>query len=220
MVAVEIMLHHLHRLELLETCFFGNLVLALVGIMLEMAHVGDIADVAHLVAEMAQIAEEDVESDGGTGVSQMAVAVHRRAAHVHAYPLRMYGAEQFLAARQGVVDGQIILFYHFFRITTVECQNLSSRAAFMATLPARLFMRYPSGLCHERVGDAAVVGVAVVDGMFLGDFAESLFIFLHVVADSEEQIFHIFGSHDDTALHACLGSVGSHSDEVEVELTG
>ena len=49
-VVVEIMLHHFHRFETFETRFLGDLVFARIGVMLEMAHVGDVAHIAHLVA--------------------------------------------------------------------------------------------------------------------------------------------------------------------------
>ena len=50
MIAVGVELCYLHRLELLQACLLLNLVVALVGIMLQVAHVGNVANVAHLVA--------------------------------------------------------------------------------------------------------------------------------------------------------------------------
>ena len=49
-IAVGIVLCDLHGLELLQTCFLLDLVVALVGVVLEMAHIGDVAHVANLVA--------------------------------------------------------------------------------------------------------------------------------------------------------------------------
>ena len=66
--------------------------------MLEVAHVGDIADVAHLIALMLEIAEEEVEGDGGTGVAQMGIAIDGGAADVHADAAFMKGTEEFLLA--------------------------------------------------------------------------------------------------------------------------
>ena len=51
-----------------------------------MANVGDIAHVAHLIPQMGQVSEEDVESDGGAGVAEMCVAVDRRTADIHSDP--------------------------------------------------------------------------------------------------------------------------------------
>ena len=56
--AVGVVLRHLHRLELFQSGLLGNLVLALVSVVLQMAHVGDVADVAHLVAQVLEVAEE------------------------------------------------------------------------------------------------------------------------------------------------------------------
>ena len=44
------MLRNLHRLELFELRLLGNLVLAFVGIVLEVTNVSYVAHVAHLVA--------------------------------------------------------------------------------------------------------------------------------------------------------------------------
>jgi len=54
------------------------------GILLQMSHVGDIAHVAHFIADVGQIAEKHIESDGRTCMSQMSVTIDGRAAHVHA----------------------------------------------------------------------------------------------------------------------------------------
>ena len=48
------MLYHFHRLELLETCFFLYLVFAVVGIVFEMTHIGDIAYVSHFITAVFQ----------------------------------------------------------------------------------------------------------------------------------------------------------------------
>ncbi len=111
-VAVEIILHHFHRLKLLYAGFFRYLVLALVGVMLEMAHVGDVAHIAHLVAEMSQIAEHHVERDGRTGMSEMAVAIDRRAADIHAHAPLMDRTEQLFAAGKRIIDCQIVGFHN------------------------------------------------------------------------------------------------------------
>ncbi len=49
-VAVEVVLHHFHGLKLFEPGFLGHFVLTVVGIMFEMAYIGDIAHISHLVA--------------------------------------------------------------------------------------------------------------------------------------------------------------------------
>ena len=67
-----------------------------------MAHVGDVAHVAHLVPEVAQQLLQHVVGYARAGVAQMGVAVHRRAAHVHSHATLVDRGEQFLAAGKGV----------------------------------------------------------------------------------------------------------------------
>ena len=55
-VAVGVVLHHFHRLELLEARFLSDLIFAFVRVVLQVSHISDIADVTHLVAKMLQIA--------------------------------------------------------------------------------------------------------------------------------------------------------------------
>ena len=95
MVAVGVVLGHLHGFELFEAGFLCNLVLALVGIVLEVSDVGDVADVAHLVADVHQIAVEHVEGDGRAGVAEVSVAIDGGAADVHADTAFVDGAEKF-----------------------------------------------------------------------------------------------------------------------------
>ena len=110
-VAVEIILHHFHRLELLETRFLCYLILAVVGVMLEMAYIGDVADIAHLVAEMLQIALHDVECYRRTCVTEMTVAIDRRSADIHADKSLMERPERFLVSGESVIYRQIVGFH-------------------------------------------------------------------------------------------------------------
>ena len=85
MVAVGVVLCHFHGLQLLEACLLGDFVLALIGIVLQVAHIGDVAHVTHLVTQLLQVAEEHVKRDGRPRVSQVRVTIDRRAAHIHAH---------------------------------------------------------------------------------------------------------------------------------------
>ena len=69
MVAGEVVLDDLHRLQLLQTSLLSDLVLALIGIVLEVTYVGDITHIAHLVPQMREVAEEDIEGDRWAGMS-------------------------------------------------------------------------------------------------------------------------------------------------------
>ena len=99
MIAVEVMLHHLHRFELFEASLLCHLVLAFIGIMFQVTHIGDVAHISHLIAQMIQIPVKDIECDSRACVSQMTVAVHSGAAHIHSHTIGMDGFENLLCTR-------------------------------------------------------------------------------------------------------------------------
>ena len=101
--AVGVVLCHLHGFELFEACFLGYLVLALIGIVLKVSHIGDVAHIAHLVAKVLEVTEHEVKGDGGTGMAQMSIAINGGTAHIHAHMSGVDRGEQFLAARQRIV---------------------------------------------------------------------------------------------------------------------
>ena len=170
MVTVEIVLHHLHRLELLKTRLLGDFILALVGIMLKMADIGNVAHIAHLVAKMGKIAVKYVECDGRTRMAEMSVAIHRRATHIHAHSTLMYRLEELLCTVQAIVDEQILLYHR------------KNRLGF------------------ERVGDVVVaVGRSTaIYGTTLLDNTKCILEALDIVAKGKEKILGILRSHDDT----------------------
>ncbi len=104
MVAVGVVLCHLHGLKVLETGLLRDFVLAFVSIVLKVTHVGDVANIAHFVAEMFQISENQVESDGWTGVTQVRIAINGGTADIHAHVRGVEGFKRLLAAREAVVD--------------------------------------------------------------------------------------------------------------------
>ena len=102
-VALRIVVRHLHRFELLEARLLGDLVLALVGIVLQMAHIRDVAHVAHLVTQRLEVTEQQVERHGRTGVTQMRIAVDRRSADIHPDASGRQRLELLLAAGERIV---------------------------------------------------------------------------------------------------------------------
>lgn len=110
-IAVKVVLYHLHRLKALKAGFLGYLVLSVIGVMFEVAYIGDIAHVSHLIAEMAEITEYYIEGDGRPGVAEVSVAIYRRAAHIHPYASFMDRSKRFFLARERVIDGQVVLFH-------------------------------------------------------------------------------------------------------------
>ena len=105
-VTLGVVVGHLHRLQLLKAGLLGDFILAFVGIVLEVAYVGDVAHVAHLVAQRAEVAEQQIERDGGTGVTQVGIAIDRRAADIHTYTTFGQGRKLLLAACQRIVKGK------------------------------------------------------------------------------------------------------------------
>lgn len=102
-------LDDLHRFECLQTGFLGDLVLALVGIVLQVSGIGDVAHIAHLVTQEGKIPEYHIERHEGATVAQVHVGIHRRAAYVHAHPAFDRGNETFLFAREGIVHPEFVL---------------------------------------------------------------------------------------------------------------
>ena len=80
--------------------------------MLQMAHIGDVAHIAHLVTEVFQIAEKNIKRDGRTGMSQMGIAINGRSANIHTYMRSMQRLEALLLPMQGIVN-QKCLFHIF-----------------------------------------------------------------------------------------------------------
>ena len=113
-VAVGVVLRHLHRFQLFQAGFLGNFVFALVGILFQMPHVGNVAHIAHLVAQMLQIAKQEVEGNPRPGMAQMRVAIDRGAAHIHTHLRGMQGFKQLFAPMQRIVEHQLI-FHHYVR---------------------------------------------------------------------------------------------------------
>ena len=101
-VAQGIGLHDLHRLQLLQAGLLRNLVLAFVGVMLQVPHVRDVADIAHLVAQVAEEFAQHVIGHARTGMAEVGVAIDGRAADIHAHMAGMDRLEKFLAAGQRI----------------------------------------------------------------------------------------------------------------------
>lgn len=104
MVTDEIVLYDLHRLQLIQTGFLGYLVLAVVGIMLEMSYIGDVTHIAHFVALMEQVAEQHVKCDGRASMTEMSVAIDSGSADIHAYTALMQRLEKLLGAGECVIQ--------------------------------------------------------------------------------------------------------------------
>ena len=90
-------------LQLLEARLLGDLVLPLVGVVLQVPHIRYVAHVTHLVAAGLQVAEHEVERHRRPGVPQVRVAVDRGAADIHAHAAGNQRFENLLARGERIV---------------------------------------------------------------------------------------------------------------------
>ena len=111
-ITVGIILRYLHRLKLFEPCFLRNFVLALVCIVFQVAHIGDIPHVAHLVSEVLQVTEKDVEGYRRTRMAEMRVAIDGRSAHIHSHVWCVKRLKAFFLTRQRIINKQCL--FHIF----------------------------------------------------------------------------------------------------------
>ncbi len=109
MIAVGIILCYLHRLQLLQSCLLLNLVVAFVGIMLKMPHIGDVSHVAHLIAKVLQVTEHEVECYCRTCMSEMRIAIYRRTAYIHTHIGSMERFETLFLPCEGIVNKKCLL---------------------------------------------------------------------------------------------------------------
>jgi hypothetical protein len=83
-----------------------DLVLALVGVVEQVPHVGDVHHLAHLEALDLEPAPQRVGEDVRAEVADVRPPVDGRSAVVHAHHARLEGLEGLLATGQGVVDDE------------------------------------------------------------------------------------------------------------------
>ena len=103
-----ILLRHLHGLQLIEAGPFGHAVFAVVE---QVAYVGDVAHIAHAVADVQQIAINDIETDKSAAVAEVYFVINRRAADIHAYMAVLHGAKSFFLSCGAVVQLQVVLHF-------------------------------------------------------------------------------------------------------------
>ncbi len=108
MVAVGVVLHNFHGFHLLQACLFSYLILARISVVLKVPHVGDVAHVTNLIAQVLQVAVHQIEGDGRAGVAQMRIPIYRGTAHIQAHMRRAHGFKNFLSARQRIVEAYFV----------------------------------------------------------------------------------------------------------------
>ena len=97
MVTLSVVVSNLHRLQLLQTSLLCDLILTLVGVVLEVTNVGDVANIAYLIARSLQVAEQQVECNRWAGMSQMGITINGRTTYIHAYTALIDGLKRLLA---------------------------------------------------------------------------------------------------------------------------
>jgi hypothetical protein len=122
--------------KLLQPGALGDLVLAFVHIVHQVAHVGDVAHVAHLVAHVREPAVEHIEGEEAAHVAQVHIAVHGRSAHVQSHMGRTQGNELLLLPRErvGEVERSFLQVGHGFgtpaKVAGTERRQLRARAGY------------------------------------------------------------------------------------------
>ena len=122
MIAVGVILCYLHRLKLFEACLLLNLVVTLVGIMLKVTHISDVTHIAHLISEMLEITEKDIECNSRTGMSKVRIAIYCWSADIHSDIWRMYRFETLLLSAERVIN-QKCLFHFYPCIINIRLQK-------------------------------------------------------------------------------------------------
>jgi methenyltetrahydromethanopterin cyclohydrolase len=88
-------LGNFHGFELGDLCPFGHPVFAIIG---KVAHIGNIAHIAYLIAKVKQIPIYYVKTGKSPAIAQMDIAIDGWAADIHAYVLGGNGCENLFFA--------------------------------------------------------------------------------------------------------------------------
>ena len=74
---------------------------------------------------MLEVAEEDVEGDGRTRVSEVWVAINSRSTDVHAYVRGVQRFEDFLSTRQRIVNPKYLFHNDYLLFKLKSAANLA-----------------------------------------------------------------------------------------------
>ena len=130
-VAVGVVLHHLHRFQLLQTGFFGDLILPFICIVLEVPHISNITYVTHLIAEVKEITIEQVEGNSGTCMAQVGITINGRTAYIHTHVSLVEGTEILFLTTQCVVNLKHNLWFYKAHFGCFLQHELSGRFVFI-----------------------------------------------------------------------------------------
>ena len=105
-VGIVIMLGDLHGFELFQPGALFDLAVALVGIVFQVAYIGDVAHIANFVAAVFEVTVDDVEGEGRAGVAQVGIAIDGGTTDVHSHERGLEGFEDFFFSCEGIVNDQ------------------------------------------------------------------------------------------------------------------
>ena len=69
-----------------------------------MPNVGDVADVANLIAQMRQIAIQDIKSHECADITQMYIIINSGSTNVHPHVRGVQRCKQFFLSAKGIVN--------------------------------------------------------------------------------------------------------------------
>ena len=126
-VTLCVVVGNLHRLKLLKASLLCNLILALVSVVLEVTHIGNIAYIAHLITLCLKVAEEQIECNCRTGMTQVRIAIYCRTADIHTYAIRMYCLKLLLTTGKGVVECKC--WFHIYLVLLLSASGFISSSS-------------------------------------------------------------------------------------------
>jgi hypothetical protein len=96
---VGVALHDFHGFKVLKFGLLANLIFPVVGIIYQVAYIGNIANIPHFVAQVHKVAVEDIEAGKSAYIAKMYIAVNSGSANVQANIRRVDREKGFLFPR-------------------------------------------------------------------------------------------------------------------------
>jgi hypothetical protein len=85
----------------------GDLVFRLTAFLFKMPRIGNVANITDLIAQVHQVAVDDIKRNIGPGMSQVTFTANRRSAHIHTHMTWHKGYEFFFISYIGIVNFQL-----------------------------------------------------------------------------------------------------------------
>src|SRR5690554_846556 len=89
MKSQRVLMYDLHRLKLLQLCFFCKLILSFITITFQMPRIGDVAYITYFITQMEKISVYQIKRDKCAAVAQVDIAVDGGTTYIHAHQGRM-----------------------------------------------------------------------------------------------------------------------------------